>query len=334
MTGVATLRRTFRWFRNRFAPRALILLYHRVTELPSDPQLLCVTPQHFAEHLEILRRHGRPMRLQELNRALRNVDLAHRAVVVTFDDGYADNLYSAKPLLDRYDVPATAFVTSGYTGHEREFWWDELERLFLQPGILPDRLRLSINGSCYEWELGEAAHYSDQDFGRHRCWNVLEKDDPSPRQRLYRSVCQLLRPLPERARLKALDDLLGWAGVRVMGRPTHRSLSPDEVVLLAEGRLVEIGAHTLTHPVLSALPAAEQRTEIQGSKSRLESILRHPVTSFAYPYGSRSDYTAETVALVRDAGFTYACSNCAQVVWRGSDTFQLPRVLVRDWDGE
>jgi peptidoglycan/xylan/chitin deacetylase (PgdA/CDA1 family) len=81
-------------------------------------------------------------------------------VVITFDDGYADNLHNAKPLLERYDIPATVFVTTGHIGHEREFWGDELDRLLLQPSTLPELLGLSINGSPYQWELGEVAHYT------------------------------------------------------------------------------------------------------------------------------------------------------------------------------
>lgn len=328
------LQRSARQLRNRFTPTGLVLLYHRVAELPSDPQLLCVTPQHFAEHLEVLRKHARPMRLPQLPQALQDGNLPRRMVIVTFDDGYADNLHNAQPLLKRYDIPATVFVTTGHIGQEPEFWWDELDRLLLQPGTLPETLRLSVNGRPYQWELGEAAHYSEDTYWRHRCWNVLEKDDPTPRQHIYRSLCQLLRPLPERERQKVLDELLAWASTKPMGRSTHRTLLLDEVSQLTKGGLVEIGAHTVTHPVLSALPAAAQQDEIQGSKARLEEILGRPVTSFSYPYGSRSAYTAETVAIVREAGFACACSNFPDVVWRRTDSLQLPRFLVQDWGGD
>ena len=103
---------------------------------------------------------------------------------------------------------------------------------------------------------------------------------------------------------------------------------------MAKGRLVDIGAHTVTHPVLSLLPPAAQQAEIQGSKARLEEILGRPVTSFAYPYGLRSDYSAETVTVVKQAGFDCASSSYEDNVWRGSDRFQLPRRIVFDWDGE
>jgi peptidoglycan/xylan/chitin deacetylase (PgdA/CDA1 family) len=104
-----------------------------------------------------------------------------------------------------------------------------------------------------------------------------------------------------------------------------------EVEALEQGGVIEIGAHTVTHPFLSALPAAWQRDEIKDGKAFLEELLGHPVTSFAYPYG---DYTAETTALVREAGLKCACSTVADTVWRRSDCFQLPRVEVKDWDGE
>lgn len=332
--GFGRMKRMWRKVTSPLRCQVVILLYHRVVELPSDPQLLGVTPKHFAEHLEILGKHWHPIQLQQLVQALQDGSLPHRAVVVTFDDGYADNLYHAKPLLERYDIPATVFVTTGYIGHDREFWWDELERLLLQPGRLPETLHLTINGRGCQWELGEAAHYTEEASRRFHAWSVLEKDDPSPRQHLYRSLCQLLRPLPHGERRKVLDRLLAWAGVESRIRPTYRPFSSDEVLRLAERELVEVGAHSVTHPVLSTLPAAMQRTEILESKAHLEEILGRPVTSFAYPYGSRSDYTAETVAIVQEAGFTCACANFADVVWQGTDRYQLPRVVVRDWDGE
>jgi peptidoglycan/xylan/chitin deacetylase (PgdA/CDA1 family) len=272
------------------------------------------------------------MSLSNLVRRLKGGELARRAVVVTFDDGYADNLHQAKPLLERYDVPATIFVTSGYVQKEREFWWDELDRLLLQPGRLPEMLCLNVRSIC-QWGLGKAAHYSIEDYERYRGWHVEEKHTPTPRHHLYRSLCQLLRPLHEKERRRILDGLLEWAGAESMVRATHRVLSPDEVSQLAEGKLVEVGAHTVTHPILSLLPAAAQRIEIQQGKAFLEDIMGHPVISFSYPYGSRSVYTEETVSIVREAAFACACSNFTGFVGRRTDCYQMPRVLVRDWDG-
>lgn len=332
--GLTRLRGAAQWLRNKFVGKGLILLYHRVAELPSDPYRLCVTPQYFAEHLEVLKKSYQPMPLQQLVQALRDGGFPDQAVAVTFDDGYIDNLYQAKPLLGRSAIPATVFVTTGFIRQEGECWWDELDRLLLQPGTLPATLRLNVSGNAYQWELSEAVHYGEEDLRRYRRWSVLEKDDPSRRHFLYRSLYQLLRPLSKKERRRVLDELLAWAHAESLARPTHRVLSPDEVLHLAEGGLVEVGAHSETHPVLSKLSVADQRVEIEGSKARLEEILGRPVTSFAYPYGGRSQFTAETVAIVREAGFSLACSTLAEVVWRGTNCFRLPRVAVQDWNGE
>src|SRR5262245_40538012 len=121
---------------------ALILMYHRVADVPADPWGLCVTPQHFAEHMQVLGSCSRPVRLQELTDALATDTVADRTVVVTLDDGYADNLYNARPLLFEHGIPATVFITTGNIGSSHEFWWDELEYLTLHPGILPEKLEL------------------------------------------------------------------------------------------------------------------------------------------------------------------------------------------------
>ena len=314
----------------RFDGKALILMYHRVAEACTDPWSLCVTPKHFAEHLEVLVKHGHSMRLQGLTQALLLENLPHRSLVVTFDDGYADNVHNAKPLLERYDIPATVFLTTGYIGHEREFWWDELARLLLQPGTLPETLRLSVNESTYQWELGEAAHYSEDAYQRHRYWRVWEHA-PNSRHVLYFSLWKLLKSLIEGDRRHVLDELLAWAGANPASRPTHRTLSLQEVCSLGQGGLVEVGSHTVTHPALSTLPVSLQQDEIRWSKDLLEEILGRPVMTFAYPHG---DYTAETLTVVREAEFACACSTAANLVCRETDRFQLPRVQVHDWDGD
>jgi len=320
--------------KNLFVPRAIILLYHRVTDVDSDPQLLCVSPARFAEHLDILRTFGRSTRLNLLDEALRRGNGGRSEIVVTFDDGYSDNLSNAKPLLQRHEIPATVFMTTDVLGSPKEFWHDDLERLCLHPGILPETLRININGKPFEFELWRESHYSEDAFRRHRAWNVAQKDNPTLRHQLYRSLVEKLQPLPTGERRSLVDDLLKWAGLSTTGRVTHRGLSPDELIQLEDGGLIDVGSHTVSHPTLSALPMAAQVDEISQSKARLENILGHPINSFAYPYGKRSDYTEATVAAVRAAGFQCACSNFAGIVQSNTERWQLPRFLVRDWDGD
>ncbi len=333
-TSFGHLRRLAARTRKRFSRRALILLYHRVAEAISDPWSLAVKPAHFAQHLEVINKRARVLSVKELVAAIADNNLPRRAVVITFDDGYADNLLNAKPLLEKNDCAATVFVTTGFAGSDREFWWDELDRLFLQPGALPSNLHLTIDTKNYRWDLGEAARYGESAFYTNERWRAWQKDDPCSRQLLYRSLWELLHPLPEGERQRVRDDLISWAGADKSPRATHRSLSSDELRELAEGGLIEIGCHTVTHPKLASLAVNSQRDEISQSKSTLEELLDRRIKSFAYPYGRPCDYTAETVAVVKEAGFDSACSTANGLVSRRSNPFELPRFQAPDVNGE
>jgi peptidoglycan/xylan/chitin deacetylase (PgdA/CDA1 family) len=212
-----------------------------------------------------------------------------------------------------------------------EMWWDQLEQLLLHPSSLPTILALDLDGQRLEWNLGGDASYTPKDFSSHRTWNVLRRDDPTERHRLYRGLCRLLKPMAEEARERALFTLRASAdGGRDGGLPA-RMLTRDELPCLASGPLVDIGAHTVSHPVLAGLPLASQRREISVSKRQLEGVIGKPVNAFAYPYGTRADYTEETASLVQEEGFTLACANYPEPVAVRCDAYQLPRFVVRDW---
>ena len=132
----------------------LILVYHRVSGPDADPWRIATTPAHFDEHMAALARLASPVPLARL---AAGTDLPDRPVAVTFDDGYADNLHQALPVLERHAVPATVFVTTGYVGAGGEFWADEVERLLLRPGDLPRELVLTAGGVERRWDLGDGA---------------------------------------------------------------------------------------------------------------------------------------------------------------------------------
>lgn len=326
--GLGRIRRAFR--RIRDAHVGAILLYHRVAEADADPWGLAVSPGHFAEHMEVLRRLGLAIRLGELTGRLGNRRTGPPSVAVTFDDGYADNLLAAVPVLERHEIPATVFVATGAIGRDREFWWDELARVVLHPRALPGTLRLTIRGTTAEWTLEDAQGYDEDTWLRFTGWQAWEPP-PTARHALYLSVWERLRAVAHAEQQGALDALAAWAGLDRAARPSHRPLATAEAEVLARVPLVEIGAHTVTHPFLSALPPALQASEIRASKAQCEALVGRPVESFAYPFGN---YTAETAAAVREAGFARACSTQADPVRSSARLFELPRVQVQDWDGD
>jgi len=319
---------------SKFKSQGLILLYHRVATLNTDPQLLSVIPERFAEHLEYLSEHYNPISLSELCNALKAGKIPEKSVVITFDDGYADNLWNAKPLLEKNDIPATVFVTSGYIGSDREFWWDDLERLLLLPEQLPDRLELTVGGRDLKWDLtGDVEGTTGQRSSIiSDSWNVTMASDPGPRYTIYRDLHRILNVLPHEQRETILSTITQWAGVSRTGRATHRPLTAGELKQLGKGGLVEIGAHTVTHARLSAQPADMQKEEIVRSKESLEEVLGYVVRNFSYPFGQKEDFNNDCVEIVKRAGFTAACANYGSTLTRSTDPYRLPRAMVRDWD--
>jgi peptidoglycan/xylan/chitin deacetylase (PgdA/CDA1 family) len=316
----------------RIADRSLILLYHRVAETSPDPWSLAVTPRHFSEHLDVLRRHALPIAMRDLAAAHQRGRVPSAAVAVTFDDGYADNLHAALPLLERQEIPATVFVTSGFIGARREFWWDELEALLLQPGELPETLWLVVGEKRHEWALGDAV-YTPAEAERDRAWTPYDPP-PTARHRAYHAIWRLLQPRTPAEQRAALDSLYEQAGREPRARPGSRALISSELTALAASPLVEIGAHTVDHPVLARIAPEAQRAQVAGSRAALEEQLGAPVRGFAYPFGGPRDYGRPAVEAVRDAGFDYACAASGGATTRFSSRFQLPRLYMIDMDGD
>jgi peptidoglycan/xylan/chitin deacetylase (PgdA/CDA1 family) len=308
-------------------------MYHRVADEVCDPWALCVSPRLFDQQLDVLRRFAPAVPMSTLTTKLTSGKLPRRSIAITFDDGYADNVETARPLLEQHDVPATFYIVSRHVGSEREFWWDELDRLLLQPGRLPEVFELDLHGDIIRAELGQGRTYDDESYRLNRNWRAWE-DPPTPRHALYYALWKRLRPMSPSGRQDVLDALRRWGQADWRARPAREVLSHAALASLAVDSLIEVGCHTMTHPRLASLTIAEQAEEIRGCKESLEKILDRRVASFAYPYGGDGDYTAETVSLVREIGFSSACSTSEGPVTASSDPVQLPRMFVQNWDGD
>ena len=181
------LRRIAGRMRDRLGPRAAVLLYHRVSDTPTDPYLLRVRTRHFQEQMDVLARRGRVIPLRALAAHHRLGSLPHGAVAITFDDGYIDNLLVAKPILQKHGLSATVFMTAGTIGREREFWWDELERVLLPLPGTPGRGqgRGASPSSRYSGERAGRGARAGPVVTRPLSWfgALLEVGDESPSQR-------------------------------------------------------------------------------------------------------------------------------------------------------
>jgi len=290
---------------NLFDPPVIVLLYHRVTTIGCDPQLLAVSPENFRTHLHFLKNNFRVVRFEEDWSKIEKP-----AIAITFDDGYSDNVREALPILEELEVPATFFVSTGTIGSREAFWWDELEHLVLGERVLPERFELD-----------------DRDFGK-----VWPTATVAERQVLYDKMQPLMRDVEVPRREGWLRQLREWVGgMEEITCEAHRVMTLEELRRLARSRWATVGAHTATHAKLSSLSREEQRREIIGSKRQLEAWLGLEVSVFSYPFGAREDYTGETVDLCRKAGFVKVAANFPAQSHSWTDPFQIPRWLVRNW---
>jgi peptidoglycan/xylan/chitin deacetylase (PgdA/CDA1 family) len=280
--------------------RSVILLYHRVAELERNPYGLAVTPDAFRAHVEVLRE-----RLEVVPLASLLLPADHDRAALTFDDGYADVAGTARPILESAGLPATVFVVADAVDGEAELWWDRLERLVFQALARRASLDVAVDGRRLRVDMRSAAG----------------------RERAHRALYVRLRRLPLAAIERFLDDLGGDADPGP--RDAYRIVRRAELAALAASPVVEVGAHSLTHPYLSRLPPGEQRAEIVGSRSRLEELTGAPVTSFSYPHG---DVDGTVARIVAEAGYVLACSSRPGCVSARCSRFLLPRQSVFDWD--
>lgn len=328
--GLKTVRSFAARLRARVRPGGIILLYHRIADTDCDPWGNCVSPARFEQHLEVLRRLAHPCRLAEIVDSVRRGENVSGKVALTFDDGYADNYHIAKPSLHATGTPATFFLVSDRTGSLDSYWWDELADILLCAGRLPESLSGVFVGPDQELQLGDAVEYSPSDRRADRDIRAWEAR-PGSRLAFYYHVWSRLRPLRDKERSLALEKIRAWAS-RSPSRPAApiTITAPEANSLAAEG-LVEIGSHSKSHASLPDLSPSEQRQELADSKAALEEVIGRPVRSFAYPYGSCG---RETPGLLRDAGYTSACTVVHGHVRSSDDPFLLPRITVSDSNGD
>ena len=298
-------------------------MYHRVARVAHDPWQLAVWPERFTEQIEALMQLRRVVPLRWLAAELAQGRIPKKVAAVTFDDGYADILTEAKPILERQGCPATVFLVTGAIGKSCSFWWDELSRIVFETPLLPSELEIEIAGRAHRWRT------DGQVRGSMRVG--VEDDLARTREQLHYEIWQLLRPLESKPRRELLISLCTWAGIEIEAKSVHRPLAAEEVRDLAEPGFIDIGAHTVTHPALSLLDEANQRFEIEGSRAACEELIGEPIHTFAYPFGNFDDITT---AYVRDSGFACACTTVPGRVSMRSDPMLLPRVAVGNFVGD
>jgi len=302
--------------RRAIEPHGLVLMYHRVADAAVDPWGLCVSAEHFASQLKQLAERADIVPLDSLRGSLRAKGIRRPVVAITFDDGYLDNLLLAKPIMREQAVPATVFLSTGYVDSTARFWWDSVAVATLGGHSLPPHVQFEAAGERFTW--------SDRALPR------MDARGAAARQRLHDRLWTWLSTLSNAAREEALGQLHAWIPEATQAGDGGRAMTAEEVRELVSDGLLTIGGHTVSHCMLSRLATAEKTAEIEQCRDACRRLTGREPTCFAYPHG---DLDAESVELVRSAGFSVACTSRVGLVWPDTDPLLTPRVAVGDWTG-
>jgi len=258
-----------------------ILMYHRLGNR-ADPRKTDVAA--FSRQMEHIARRWRVISLTELCEALRSArPVTRNAVILTFDDAYADFYEFAFPILSRLRLAATLYVPSAFVDGQIWLWPDRLRFVFENASATS--VVLQLNGGIRQWRL----------------------DTPEASFKAWNDVADHLLTLRSTEREAKIDEIARELAVRVPERPIAecRALTWDQIREVAANG-IEIGSHTCAHARLAIEDVEEQRQQIVNSKYRIEEMLQIPVRHFSYPHGGREDFTPATRALVGKAGYESA----------------------------
>src|SRR5262245_16296332 len=276
-------------------PRLTIIRHHRIYRDDERPLYrLGVRVSVFRSQLALLERLGlTPVTVQDGLARLAQGRTGHW-VAMTFDDGYADNVELALPLLRAHGARATFYLTAGLMESRRAPWWDELAH----------QLETRKNTKL-EWRTEGA-------------WCDLELGGRGARARAMTALVPQLRvpPQEQQRRLASLANALG------VGDAAPCQLATWDEARAFIGGGMEIGAHTLNHPFLGLLEADAQHAEIAGSVSLLSERLGVSVQGLAYPGG---DYDQTSMSAARAAGLRYAVTTRTGDNTANAPSFELSR---------
>ncbi|MBM3984187.1 MAG: hypothetical protein FJ296_00620 [Planctomycetes bacterium] len=294
-----------------------VLMFHNVGTLPGAeyiPGHMRISEERLDRLLGALRHGGYgTLTVGQMAEALQRGECPRDRVVLTFDDGYRDNLERLLPLLQRHGATATVFVQTGPL-HGRLNWLHHYFWVLHRQG--PHALG------------GQLAQRLD---GAREAVAALRSLPPDPVGAEYQLKRVLKYSVSAADRDRLLADIFAAAGGRDAELARQVWLSPEDCRALDRAG-VEVGAHTVNHLVLSSLDRETQRAEIAGSLADLQGWLGHAVPSFAYPYGRSWDYNDDTRAVLAELGFRSAITAMPGLNDPATDRYELRRIAVGEHD--
>ncbi len=273
----------------------IVLAYHRVCDIKKsqyiyDIELISADSDSFEYQIKYIKKHYNPISMNQLIDYIENKkSLPKKPILITFDDGFDDNYTKAFPILKKYNVPATIFITTSYIGTDKTIWFDHLASLI----FLLEKDRLFIK------EIGKTYNLSQT------------KKERGP---VMEALCEDLKLIPNTLRESILERLNNEYSsiLKNIDNRQSRMLNWEQIKEMSDS-IIDIGSHTVTHSILTKLTDEKIYYELSESKEILEKELGVEIASISYPNGNEDAYN-ETVInnlnkLNYKIAFTYIAGN-------------------------
>ena len=233
-------------------------------------------------------------------------------MVIIFDNGYNDKLFHVKPVLEKFKIPATVFITVDMIGSSREYWCDEIEQILLEDKEnIYKPIKIKIREKEYFWEIRT---YNDAII-------------------VYKELIDLLKYIRHEEREFILDKLFLEAHLeRNRTGENHYPMTEKEIKQLVEGGFIEIGSRGMTDCILSCETEERQKWEIEKSKEILGRILGKEIKNFYYPFGTHRDYTKKTIDILKMAGYNSGITNNRGYITKNTNLYTIPGINIENWD--
>ncbi len=283
--------------------RKHILMYHRVVDINNDLWNISVGPQVFEKHMKYIVENYDVVKVEDIDYFDDKEQLA-----VTFDDGYCDFYDNAFPVLEKYKVPATVYVTTGKIEKKSEFWWDVITKCILDNPQCPDVILFK----------GDIMDISSPASKRKACWSIREKLLEMDIEEINTSLSELRRVTKDSGEV----------------RKDYMAMSLDELKEIDDSKYIDIGGHTINHCRLASLGDERKKEEIHGSKRYLEKILNHKINSFSFPFGCELDYDKKDIMYSLEAEYSSVLAVKTKYYDSGLYEYNYDRVAVEEIDGD
>lgn len=259
----------------------MVLLYHRIISLENDYWKIATSPELFEKEIKYLKDNYNILKIgDDWTKA------SEKSIVVTFDDGYFDNYINALPILEKYNVPATFFISTANIGTGNEFWWDKLVNI-----VFTSKMEGKVLFKDFEIDV------STTDFKDETCKLLHNR----------------LKKMTHIEREKELDEIADILMSDYSPSDVNRSVTSDELQKMDTLDCVTIGGHTVSHGCMAYLTYEDCKKEICLSKTVIEEIVGHEIYDFSYPFGGIDDRGTYSSEILSESGYFTVSTTSAGV---------------------